>query len=255
AGSRWPASRCSRSARSPWPSPWSRRSWARASTPASCRRSSTRPSRTARSSVISPPPRSRSPPFSNRAGSLPRSIDASAPDAVLEFAGISKDYRGLRPLRIAELRVAAGEHIAILGFDRPAAEVFVNLATGAILPDAGEVAILGRSTSAISDSADWLSTVDRFGIVSDRAVLLDQLTVVQNLAMPFTLAIEPPSSEVRERAVALAREVGLPEMSWDAPVSALDAAGLVRVRLGRAIALDPAVLLLEHISASVGRDA
>jgi len=174
---------------------------------------------------------------------------------VLEFAGISKDYRGLRPLRIAELRVAAGEHIAILGLDRPAAEVFVNLATGAILPDAGEVAILGRSTSAISDSADWLSTVDRFGIVSDRAVLLDQLTVVQNLAMPFTLAIEPPSSEVRERAVALAREVGLPEMSWDAPVSALDAAGLVRVRLGRAIALDPAVLLLEHISASVGRDA
>ena len=174
---------------------------------------------------------------------------------VLEFAGISKDYRGLRPLRIAELRVAAGEHIAILGFDRPAAEVFVNLATGAILPDAGEVAILGRSTSAISDSADWLSTVDRFGIVSDRAVLLEQLTVVQNLAMPFTLAIEPPSSEVRERAVALAREVGLPEMSWDAPVSALDAAGLVRVRLGRAIALDPAVLLLEHISASVGRDA
>jgi ABC-type polar amino acid transport system ATPase subunit len=175
--------------------------------------------------------------------------------AVLEFAGISKDYRGLRPLRIAELRVAAGEHVAILGFDLPAAEVFVNLATGSILPDAGEVAVLGRSTAAISDSADWLSTVDRFGIVSDRAVLLDQLTVVQNLAMPFTLAIEPPPGEVRERAVALAREVGLPEMSWDAPVSRLDPAGRVRVRLGRAIALDPAVLLLEHISASVGRDA
>jgi ABC-type histidine transport system ATPase subunit len=73
--------------------------------------------------------------------------------------------------------------------------------------------------------------------------------------MPFTLAIEPPSSEVRDRAVALAREVGLPEASWAAAVSQLDAAGMVRVRLGRAIALDPAVLLLEHISASVGRDA
>jgi ABC-type polar amino acid transport system ATPase subunit len=173
---------------------------------------------------------------------------------VLEFAGISKDYRGLRPLRIAELRVAAGEHVAILGFDQPAAEVFVNLATGATLPDAGEVAVLGRATSAISDGADWLATVDRFGIVSDRAVLLDQLTVIQNLAMPFTLAIEPPSSEVRDRAVALAREVGLAETSWDAPVSQLDPAGRVRVRFGRAIALDPAVLLLEHISASVARD-
>jgi ABC-type polar amino acid transport system ATPase subunit len=173
---------------------------------------------------------------------------------VLEFTGISKDYRGLRPLRIADLRIAAGEHVAILGFDQPAAEVFVNLATGATLPDTGQIAVLGRATSAISDSAAWLATVDRFGIVSDRAVLLDRLSVIQNLAMPFTLAIEPPSSEVRDRAVALAREVGLPEMSWDAAVSQLDPAGRVRVRLGRAIALDPAVLLLEHISASVGRD-
>ena len=174
---------------------------------------------------------------------------------VVEFAGISKNYHGLRPLRIADLKIAAGEQVAILGFDQPSAEVFVNLATGTILPDAGEVAVLGRSTSAISDSADWLATVDRFGIVSERAVLLDHLTVVQNLAMPFTLAIEPPSSDVRDRAVALAREVGLPETTWDAPIGQLDAVGRVRVRLGRAIALDPAVLLLEHISASVGRDA
>jgi ABC-type histidine transport system ATPase subunit len=37
-------------------------------------------------------------------------------------------------------------------------------------------------------------------------------------------------------------------------VTALDAVDRVRVRLGRALALDPAVLLLEHASASVERD-
>jgi ABC-type transporter Mla maintaining outer membrane lipid asymmetry ATPase subunit MlaF len=173
---------------------------------------------------------------------------------VLEFAGISKDYRGLRPLRIADLRVAAGEQVAILGFDQLSAEVFVNLATGATLPDAGEVRVLGRATSDIRGSDDWLATVDRFGIVSERAVLLDQLTVIQNLAMPFTLAVEPPSDDVRARAEMLAREVGLPEASWTAPVSQLGPAARARVRLGRAIALDPTVLLLEHISASVERN-
>ena len=60
---------------------------------------------------------------------------------------MSKEYGGLRPLRIAELRVAAGERVAILGFDQPSAEVFVNLATGATLPDAGEVSVFGRATS------------------------------------------------------------------------------------------------------------
>ena len=172
---------------------------------------------------------------------------------VLELAAVSRDYRGLRPLRIAELRVAAGERVALLGLDAPAAEVFVNLATGTALPDAGEVALFGRATSAIVDSADWLATVDRVGIVSDRAVLLEELTAIQNLAMPFTLAIEPPPEDVRARAAAIALEVGLPEAAWGAPVSRLDPAGKVRVRLGRAVALGPGLLLLEHASASVAR--
>ena len=174
--------------------------------------------------------------------------------AVLEFAGASKAYGGLRPLRIAELRVQAGDTVALLGFDQPTAEVFVNLATGATLPEAGDVSVFGLPTRAIEDSADWLATVDRFGIVSERAVLLDALTVIQNLAMPFTLEIEPPPDQVRARAEVLAREVGLPDSSWNQPVAALDAAGWLRVRLGRAIALDPAILLLEHASARLPRE-
>lgn len=174
--------------------------------------------------------------------------------AVLEFAGISKIYGGLRPLRIAALRVAAADHVAILGFDQPSAETFVNLATGATLADEGTVSILGRATSTITDSTDWLATIDRFGIVSERAVLLDGLSVIQNLAMPFTLNIEPPPDEVRLRAEALAREVGLPEASWTEPVGELGAAGRLCVRFGRAIALDPAIVLLEHASATLPRE-
>ena len=174
--------------------------------------------------------------------------------SVLEFAGVSKEYGGLRPLRIAELRVGADDRVAILGVDQPSADVFVNLATGATLPDAGGVAIFGRPTSAIDNGTDWLATVDRFGIVSERAVLLDALTVIQNLAMPFTLEIEPPPEDVRRRAEALAREVGLPEASWTQPVAGLEPAGWLRVRVGRAIALDPAILLLEHASARLARD-
>jgi ABC-type polar amino acid transport system ATPase subunit len=174
--------------------------------------------------------------------------------AVLEFAAVSKDYRGLRPLRIANLTVAAAEQIAVLGFDQVSAEVFTNLATGATLPDAGQINVFGRPTSAIDDGADWLATIDRFGIVSDRAVLLDRFTVIQNLAMPFTLEIEPPPDDVRVRAESLAREVGLPEAAWGRAVAELGAASLARVRLGRALALDPDLLLLEHISATLDRD-
>jgi ABC-type transporter Mla maintaining outer membrane lipid asymmetry ATPase subunit MlaF len=171
--------------------------------------------------------------------------------AVLDLRGVSKDYRGLRPLRIERLTVAGGEHVALLGLDQASAEVFINLVTGATLPDAGDVRVFGRPTSAIADSADWLATVDRFGIVSGRAVLLEPLTVVQNLALPFSLQIEPPSDEVRAQAEGLAAEAGLPEPAWTRPVAELDTAGHARVRLGRALALNPAVLLLEHVNAGL----
>jgi ABC-type polar amino acid transport system ATPase subunit len=172
----------------------------------------------------------------------------------LDLADVSKDYGGLRPLRIQCLTVSAREHVALVGLDQPMAEVFVNLVTGATLPDRGDVAVFGQSTGAIVDGAEWLTVVDRFGIVSDRAVLLDGLTVLQNLAVPFTLDIEPLPDEVAARAASLAAEVGLAALEWEQPVAALDALSRARVRLARALALDPAVILLEHAAASVDRD-
>jgi ABC-type lipoprotein export system ATPase subunit len=172
---------------------------------------------------------------------------------VLELADVSKDYRGLRPLRIARFTLAAGEQAAILGLDQVAAEVLVNLVTGAFVPDRGDVKLFGRSTTEIADSADWLAVVDRFGIVTPRAVMLDPLSVVQNLSMPFTLDIEPPPDDVLQRATALAREVNLAEGTWTRPAGELGPTARVRLRFGRALALDPAILLLEHPTAEVPR--
>lgn len=175
----------------------------------------------------------------------------SAP--VLELSNLVKDYRGLRPLRVERLAVHTGQSVAIVGLDQITAEVFVNLVTGATLPDRGEVKVFGRSTASIGDSADWLTVVDRFGIVTVRAVLLDAFSVIQNLAVPFTLDIEPPSADIRERAANLAREVGLPETAWSTPIADLDETARARVRLARSLALDPAILLLEHATAAMPR--
>jgi len=174
-------------------------------------------------------------------------------DPVLELTGVSKDYHGLRPLRIAQLAVAAGEHVALAGFDQTTAELFVNLVTGAMLPDRGSVRLLGRATADIGSSDDWLTLVDRIGIVSRRAVLLESMTVVQNLAMPFTLDIEPPSPETRARASTLAADVGLDPSSFDRPIAELGGLEAALVRLARAIALDPSVVLFEHPTAEMAR--
>jgi len=181
---------------------------------------------------------------------------------VINIADLTKNYGGLRPLRIKQLCIDQAERVALLGFDRPAAEMFVNLVTGQSLPDTGRITVFDQNTSAITGTAEWLQLVDRFGIVSQRAVLLEPLSTVQNLAMPFTLSVEPIPDGVRLEAEALGREVGLDADAFDAPVSSLDDVAKLRLRVGRALALRPAMLLLEHVSAglapsdaaSVGRD-
>jgi ABC-type transporter Mla maintaining outer membrane lipid asymmetry ATPase subunit MlaF len=173
--------------------------------------------------------------------------------SVLELSAVIKDYRGLRPLRIEHLVIEPGEQLALLGFDRPSAEVLINLITGTTLPDRGDIRVFGHSTAAIQDSTEWMALVDRLGLVTERAVLLDGLSVVQNLAIPFSLDIEPPRAELRSRAVALALEVGLEEATWDRRVADLDPGLRARIRLARALALDPVVVLFEHPTAGVPR--
>lgn len=175
----------------------------------------------------------------------------SVRETVLELTDLSKDYRGLRPLRVRQFQLGEREAVAILGLDRAAAEVLTNLVTAAALPDAGEVRAFGQPTSTIADSTAWLAFVDGFGLVTERAVLLHHLSVIQNLALPFTLDIEPPPDDVRQRAETMAGEVGLPAAVWTAPVAQLDPSAHARVRLGRALAHDPAVLLLEHANAGL----
>lgn len=172
---------------------------------------------------------------------------------IIELTSVSKQYGALRPLRVEQLSLSEGEQVALLGLDQPAAEVLINLLTGATLPDAGQVRVFGRLTADIADSTDWLLTLDRFGIVSERAALLEPMTVIQNLAIPFSLQIEPPLPDVARQAAGLAAEAGLMDDEFDRRVGDLDAASRMRVRLGRALALDPSVLLLEHPSATLPR--
>ena len=168
---------------------------------------------------------------------------------VLQLAGIRKNYHSLRPLRVRELTITPGERVAISGLDAGAAEVMVNLVTGASLPDEGEVRVLGRTTSDIVSGDDWLASLDRFGIMSPRGVLLESATIAQNLAMPFTLEIDDMPPDIAARVAALAAECGIPDITCVTGEAAPEMRA--RVHFARAVALAPSLLILEHPTADV----
>ncbi len=175
-------------------------------------------------------------------------------DPVLRVTGLHKTFGGLRPLRMRTLELQPRERVAISGLDATAAELFVNLLTGASLPDEGTVVTVGRPTSDVTQGDEWLASLDRFGIVSPRAVLLEGATLRQNLTLPFTLEIDDVPPELLQKVTTLARDAGISEHELSTPVAELPGETRMRAHLARAVALGPQLLLVEHPTSNVAEE-
>jgi ABC-type transporter Mla maintaining outer membrane lipid asymmetry ATPase subunit MlaF len=173
----------------------------------------------------------------------------SAP--VVSISGVQKNFSGLRPLRLQSLEIAPRERVALGGLEAGTSELLVNLITGASLPDTGTIHVFGRATAAIADGDEWLNSLDRFGIVSPRAVILEGSTLQQNLALPFTLEIDPVPPSVVPQVSALAAECGIAAAQMTTLAGELPVAVRARAHLARAVALNPSLLLIEHPTVDV----
>ena len=173
---------------------------------------------------------------------------------LIEMAGVSRSHAAPAPLRIQHLAVSAGDRLVIGGLDEGAAEMFVLLVTGAALPEEGFVRVDGRDTREIATDAAWLASLDRFGLVTQRAVLIEKLPIASNLALPLTLSIDPMADEMQARVGRLAREAGLAASRLAAAAATLSPDERLRVHLARALAPDPALLLLEHPTSALTSD-
>ena len=174
---------------------------------------------------------------------------SSAP--LIQIVGVTKDYGGSTPLVIAEFSCDAGDRVSVSGLDAASAETFVHLVTGAALPDRGEVRTAGRDTRSISTDAEWLTSLDRFGLVTHRALLVDGLSVAANLALPLTLSVDPMTPETRAAVETLAAEVGLAPARLAASTGALSPVERVLLHLARAVVHGPDLIILEDPTAGL----
>src|SRR5262249_37648365 len=82
---------------------------------------------------------------------------------------------------------------------------------------------------------------------------LDGMSIAQNLALPFSLDIDPVEGDVLARVRAIAQEVGIDEAQLDRPAVQAALPIRLRIHLGRALGAEPKVLLMEHPTASLDR--
>jgi len=91
-------------------------------------------------------------------------------------------------------------------------------------------------------------------MVTSRGIVIAMFTVLQNIAMSFTLEVDPIDPEVLPKAIDLAREVGLDPADFDVAAGRARPDAHMRIHLARALALGPRLLMAEHPSANLPRD-
>ncbi|MEI7443897.1 MAG: ABC transporter ATP-binding protein [Burkholderiales bacterium] len=164
---------------------------------------------------------------------------------VLEVVGLRKRFGADREvLAGVDLRLHAGERVALLGESGVGKSTLLNLVAGLERPDAGEVRLSGRPMHALDEDEAARLRAREIGFVFQAFHLLPHLRLWQNVAIPLLLAGREPGPARRD-AEALLERVGLGSRTTALPRE-LSGGEQQRVALARALVHRPRLILADE---------
>jgi putative ABC transport system ATP-binding protein len=165
---------------------------------------------------------------------------------MLNLESITKSFHDgeseLRVLRGIDLELEAGESLALLGASGNGKSTLLQIAAGLESPDTGEVHILGRPVSRMSERELAMLRRRHLGFVFQQFNLLPGLSVSDNLLFQRRLNQLPPNDPWIDE---ISRVLDLGPL-LQRPVEVLSSGQQQRVAIARALAHRPRVLFADE---------
>ena len=172
----------------------------------------------------------------------------SAKAELIELHGVRRRYamdgQAVDALAGIDLRIRAGEFIAITGASGSGKSSLLNILGCLDRPTEGSYLIEGRDVAGMDDEAASDIRNRRIGFVFQSFHLLPRLTVLENVLLPLRFHREPPQ-DADTHARELLRQVGLQERMGHRPAE-LSGGQQQRAAIARALVLRPAILLADE---------
>lgn len=157
-------------------------------------------------------------------------------------------YGSLHVLHGVGLTVGRGEVVAVAGPSGSGKSTLLHLLGGLDRPTGGEIYWGGERVDHLSGEARAKLRARSLGLVFQHHYLLDDLSVLENVALPALVL----GRDGRARARELLREVGLGARA-DLRPNALSGGERQRAALARALLPQPALLLADEPTGSLDR--
>ena len=168
---------------------------------------------------------------------------------IIALREVQKDYETLSgsftALHDINLRIQAGEFVAVVGKSGSGKTTLLNLLAGIDRPTKGEVIIAETNLDSLTESqlAEWRGRT--IGLVFQFFQLLPTLTIAENGMLPMDFVEFIPPSKRRARALDLLERVGIQEQADKLPVT-LSGGQQQRAAIARALANDPPILMADE---------
>lgn len=171
--------------------------------------------------------------------------------SALRMTGITKTYSGVPALMNVDLDVRPGEVHALLGENGAGKSTLMNVASGTVAPDTGEIFVNDQQFSFLTPA---LAAKNGIAFVHQHPAVLNDMTVLENLLVALPTDFFAPRKDRDRIARELLESFGL-KVNLKQRVESLSVSQKHLLEIAKAFALEPKVLILDEPTAPLDKDS